>query len=122
MKIEKLTTEQESRFTEFVDKWTKVGLSTEKANRKETEKAIRKMYRVAGLKSPKIVWCDSPLSQGITRNIVLKLEADGQLKKSVGGASVRDSVLASVRDSVGDSVRDSVLASDLAIVTGKLYF
>jgi len=32
--IDKLTKEQESRFPEFVDKWTKIGLSTESADRK----------------------------------------------------------------------------------------
>ena len=55
------------------------------------------MYKIAGLKKPKIVWCDSPLSQGITRMVVLKLESDGLLRKKIG-ASVRDSVRASVRD------------------------
>ena len=116
-KIEELTPAQTARFGEFIEKWTKIGLSTEKANRPEAEAAIIEMYKIAGLKAPKIVWCTSPTSQGITRSIVLKLEADGQLKKlAKPGASVRDSVRASVRASVGasvwasvgDSVRDSV--------------
>ncbi len=116
MKIESLTEEQQARFSEFIEKWTAIGLSTEKADRKEAEKGIVEMYAIAGLKKPKIVWCDSPLSQGITRHIVMKLEADGLLKKGKKiGASVRASVgasvWASVRASVRDSVWDSVWAS-----------
>ena len=124
MKIDKLTTEQEDKFPEFIKKWTDIGLSTEKANRKEAEKGIVEMYEIAGLKKPKIVWCDSPMAQGITRLVVQKLESDRELKKgfigenkkaSVGnsvwnsvGNSVWDSVGDSVRNSVWDSVRDSV--------------
>ena len=108
--IEKLTLEQKERFVEFVEKWTKIGLSTEPANRKEAEEGIVEMYAIAGFKKPKIVWCSSPLSQGITRRIVLNLEADGILHKKIGD-SVRDSVRASVGDSVGASVWDSVGAS-----------
>jgi hypothetical protein len=48
------------------------------------------------------VWCGSPLSQGLTRAVIL----DKKLMKQTGD-SVRDSVW----DSVGDSVRDSVRAS-----------
>src|SRR3990167_705685 len=116
--IEKLTKEQLARFGEFVKKWTDIGLTIEKANRKEAEEGIVEMYQIAGLKKPKIVWCDSPLSQGITRMIVQKLESEGTLKKKTGasvgdsvGASVRASVWASVRASVGASVGDSVWAS-----------
>ena len=119
MKIESLTEAQKARFPEFVKKWTDIGLSTEPANRKESEKGIIEMYKIAGLKKPKIVWCDSPLSQGLTRMIVQKLESDGKLTKKIGAsvrASVWDSVRASVMDSVGDSVRASVMDSVRASV------
>ena len=105
-KIENLTPDQIARFPEFVRRWTDIGLSTEPADRPCAEAAIRDMYRCAGLEPPqKIVWCGSPLSQGITRAIILD-------KKRAGvGASVRASVGASVRASVRDSVWDSVGAS-----------
>ena len=136
--INSLTKEQEARFGQFRDKWLGFGLSTERANRKEAEMGIVEIYEIAGLKKPKIVWCDSPLSQGITRMIVQKLENDGELKKGIGKNvensvrdsvwdsiwasvrasvedsvwdSIRDSIRDSVRDSVGDSIRDSVGAS-----------
>lgn len=96
--IEKLTKEQTDRFPEFIKKWTDIGLSTEKANRKEAEEGIGEMYEIAGLKKPKIVWCGSPLSQGLTRMIVKKLESNGTLQKKIV-------------DSVGDSVGASVWGS-----------
>lgn len=106
--IENLTQEQENRFPEFVDKWTKIGLSTEPANRKLAEEGIIEMYNIAGLEKPKIVWCASPFANGITRKIVQKIESDGLLKNGIKkiGASVR----ASVRDSVWDSVWASLEA------------
>jgi hypothetical protein len=103
--ITKLTKAQRDRFPEFVDKWTKIGLCTEPANRKEAEKGVIEAYGVAGLKAPRIVWCGSPLSQGLTRAIIID-----KTMASVW-ASVGDSVWASVGDSVGDSVWASVWAS-----------
>ena len=133
-KIIELTAEQRARFPEFVEKWTKIGLSTEPADRPRAEEAITMMYRAAGLPPPKkIVWCGSPLSQGIVRAIIIdkrpKHPGDSvgasvgasvwdSVGASVGasvwasvGASVWASVGASVRASVWDSVRDSVWAS-----------
>ena len=110
-KIELLTPEQTAKLAEWSDKWTAIGLSTEPANRPEAERAIVMAYAAAKLPPPRIVWCDSPLSQALTRACVEKIFKD---KASVG-ASVRDSVgasvWASVRDSVWDSVWDSVRAS-----------
>lgn len=38
--IDKLTPEQEAKFSFYVDKWKKIGLCTEKANRREAEKQL----------------------------------------------------------------------------------
>ena len=86
-RIESLTPHQTARMAEFRDKWTAIGLSTAPADRPKAEAAIHKMYAAAGLKAPKkIVWCGSPLSQGLTKAIV----TDGSFAASVG-ASVRAS-------------------------------
>ena len=45
-KIEKLTPEQEARFPEFVEKWTRIGLCTDPADRPAAERAIAEIYRV----------------------------------------------------------------------------
>jgi hypothetical protein len=41
--IEKLTDEQIARFPEFVERWTKIGLCTDPADRPRVEAAIREM-------------------------------------------------------------------------------
>ena len=115
-KIKSLTAEQESRMSEFRNKWIRVGLSTAPADRQRAEAAIRKSYILGGVPEPrKIVWCGSPFSQGITRSIILDKKIIDSVRASVGASvrasvwdSVRDSVRASVWDSVGASVRDSV--------------
>lgn len=84
-KITSLTAEQMAKFPQYVKEWTDIGLSTEPADRPRAEVAIAKMYAIAGKKTPKIVWCGSPLSQGLTRHAIMNFPA-------------------SVRDSVRDSV------------------
>jgi hypothetical protein len=135
-RIETLTPGQIARFDEFRDRWIRIGLCTEPANRPRAEAAIREMYRQGGLEPPaKIVWCGSPLSQCLTRAIILEqklmpsigdsVEGSvwGSVKASVDGslrASVEDGVWASVGDSVAESVqysvRDSVAESAEASV------
>ena len=103
-RIESLTQEQIARFPEYVRNWTDIGLCTARASREAAEDAIRQMYRAGGKEPPrKIVWCGSPLSQGLTRAIILDKKMVSEI-----GASVGDSVGASVRDSVGASVGASV--------------
>lgn len=120
-KIEKLTPEQVARFPEFVKRWVEIGLCTEPANRPLTEEAINEIYETSGLKPPrKIVWCGSPLSQGLTRAIIL----DNKLVKNIGdsvGASVRDNIRDSIRASVWDSVGDSIRASVRDSVWDSVY-
>ena len=92
MKIESLTAEQETRFPEFVGRWTQIGLSTEPADRPRSEAAVRDMYRQAGLAAAKkIVWCGSALSQLITCAIVLnsKRALPAEQNRCVGGGARR---------------------------------
>ena len=103
--ITELTETQKSKLPEYVDKWVKIGLNTEPANRVEAEKGIELAYKIAGLKKPKIVWTLSPLSSGITRYCVFGILKN--ITNSVGDSmvnSVGNSMVNSVRDSVGDSV------------------
>ena len=83
-KIQSLNKQQTDKLAEYRDRWIKIGLSTDAADRPRAEAAIKQMYVSAGLEIPrKIVWCGSPLSQGLTRAIILDKRV---------GASVRDSV------------------------------
>jgi hypothetical protein len=109
--IQSLSESQKAQFPDFIKKWKEIGLCTKPANRAEAERGVKLAYEIAVLKEPKIVWCGSPLSQGLTRAVVFGLKKYSAAGKSVR-ASVRDSVgasvWASVWDSVGASVWDSV--------------
>ena len=102
-KIESLTARQEARFAEFVEAWTRVGLSTDPADRPRAEAAIAEMYRRAGVAPPqKIVWCGSPLSLGLTRATVLDTRLAGTI-----GAAVPDGIAKSVWEWTKASVSDT---------------
>jgi hypothetical protein len=122
--ITELTHEQKARFSEFVKKWTDIGLCTLPADRLRAEHGIRLAYKSANLNAPlKIVWTASPLAQGLTRLVVIK-KLSASVGDSVGASvwdSVRASVGASVRASVGDSVWDSVRDSVGASVRASVW-
>src|SRR6266542_3597177 len=101
--IEQLTKSQQACLTEFTRKWTDIGLCTAPADRHEAERGVAEAYKIVGLEAPKIVWCGSPLGQGLTR-------AMQSVRQSVVN-SVRQSVVNSVRQSVRPSVRQSVSQS-----------
>lgn len=84
--ISSLTDAQRAKFPHYIKKWTDVGLCTSPSNRPKAQDGIVWAYKIAGLDAPKIVWCGSPLSQGLTRAICFDK---------------------AVWDSVGDSVGDS---------------
>jgi hypothetical protein len=132
--INHLTPEQIAKFDDYVAEWTAIRLCTEPADRPRAERAIAKMYEIAGLAAPRVVWCGSPMSMALTRAVLFKMPASvgDSVRYSVRDAvsasvwnsvcdsistSVRDAVSASVWDSVSDSVRASVLASVRASVS-----
>ena len=110
-KIDKLTDAQIAKFPEYVKRWTDIGLSTEPADRPRAEAAFTAMYAQAGLPRPHMVWCGSPLSQSLTRAVLIANPSVGASVWASVRASVGASVGASVRASVGDSVWASVGAS-----------
>ena len=58
---QKLTPEMIAQMPGWVDKWVKLGLSTEPADFNAAEKGVRGCYQAAGLKQPKIILrMDSP--------------------------------------------------------------
>lgn len=72
MAIQALTPEQRARFPEFVEKWTRIGLSIERADRELAEQSIRGLYKLAGLAAPMIVWSPCPRS-GLSTAFLLAL-------------------------------------------------
>lgn len=58
--IESLTPEQEALLDVYADRWVKIGLSTAPADRPRAERALARMYEVAGMQAPKMSWAGSP--------------------------------------------------------------
>jgi hypothetical protein len=102
--IERLTPEQTARFPEFVEKWTKIGLSTEPADRPRAEAAIRLIYENNGVLPPeKIVWFDSP-----TAMFVEYKNTDNESIYDLSFSSAVSNAVNTVYDSVQDTVLKSV--------------
>jgi len=97
-KIQKLTPEQESRLPKFRDEWLRIGLDCAPIQRDRAEDAIKKAYRLAGLKEPSVfIHLDSP-NQG-----------------AIGAA-----ILKNFRDQVGDQVWDQVWEQVLGQVSDQV--
>ena len=107
-KIEKLTPEQESQLAVYRDKWLKIGLSCEPADRAAAVAGANAAYIAAGLAPPKLViWLDSPLSGAYGAAMLKNMPA--QVGDQVWDQVV-DQVVAQVGDQVVAQVGDQVWA------------
>ena len=103
-KINELTKEQESKFTDYVNKWLEIGLCTKRANRALAERYCRDVYKSAGLEEPKFIfWAKSPIGLLLTAKFLKELFLKGYKPYS-------EMNLDQVWDQVGDQVREQVRA------------
>jgi hypothetical protein len=117
--ITSLTPEQEARMPEFRDKWTRIGLCTDPADRPAAEAGVNQAYRSAGLEPPqKIVWCDSPFSQAVTRAAVI---AYVKTEEIVTEAAKAGDAPPSLPDDVRDEVLRRLARTAWAAVFEKVY-
>lgn len=115
-KIEKLNEEQVAQLSVYSEKWLKIGLSTERANRSAAENALREAYKEGGLPPPPvIVWVDSPRGGLIAAKLLKeffqkypKYGREGEKVQDQVGGQVLDQVLDQVWGQVGGQVRDQV--------------
>src|SRR3990167_11551521 len=111
MKITKLTEEQEARFPEFVEKWVKIGLSTEPADFDRATKAVLKAYELCNLKRPMVILITgSPYAAtigGAYAWMLLK-EFFGKKVRSQVESQVRNQVRSQVESQVWSQVRSQV--------------
>jgi hypothetical protein len=73
-----LTPEQQARLPEFVDKWTKIALSTAPVDRERAEWALIRFYHVAGLAEPRIVWLPCPMSAALSAIAYARVKTAGR--------------------------------------------
>lgn len=70
-----ITDEQKQKFLTYADKWIKVGLCTELADRTKAEEGINLSYKLKDLRPPqRIVWCQSPYAMGLIIRRCLKVQ------------------------------------------------
>ena len=87
-KITKLTAEQIARMPEWVDRWVKIGLSTDPADFDAAEAAALKCYEIAGLPKPRVVLrMSSPFGATLGGPLALALLGSKQV-----GSQVRSQV------------------------------
>ena len=105
--ITELTQKQKDLLPVYKNKWRKIALCTNLADRERAEKAIFWMYKQAKLDKPKIIWKNSPVEISNFISDSVRDSVIDSVRNSVIN-SVRNSVRNSVCNSVWDSVRDSV--------------
>ncbi len=102
------------RIPEFIDKWKRVELSTEPADRPRAEAAIKGLYALAKLREPKIFWLPCPLSAGVSATCHALMVAKRQLSEGRGEPSedkVISSVLSSLDPALGAAVHAALASS-----------
>lgn len=77
--IKELTADQKSKFQAYVDKWTKIGTSTEPTNMLETVKHIEGAYRSANLPPPNYIIgpVDGPYEAAVAEYILAEFVKEG---------------------------------------------
>ena len=101
-RIESLTPEQTAAIPGWVERWVKVGVSCEPADRVAAEEGVRLAYLRAGLEPPKtVVWLRSPLEGAVAAAMLAQVSGPvgDQVWTQVGG-QVRGQVWAQVGDQV----------------------
>ena len=123
-KIVKMTRDQEARIPEWVEEWSRIGLSCEPANFDEAERGVRGCYRAAGLKEPEVVLrVASPFAAvcaGPIATLMLRGDARNQVYAQVR-AQVYDQVYAQVYDQVSAQVSAQVRDQVIALVDDQVY-
>jgi hypothetical protein len=103
-RITRLTDQQRAAMKPWAEKWIKIGLSCEPANREAAEAAYRACYRFAGLRDDvPIIWVESPIVGALAASI-----AASMLHDSAVGSAVRSAVHSAVGLAVGSAVRSAV--------------
>lgn len=95
--LTELTDEMRAAIPAHVDRWTRVGLSTDPMDRERAVAAVRACYAFAGLAGPRIEFAASFGDHVYLDAVWAKVWAEVR-------AAVRDAVWAEVRDAVGDSL------------------
>ncbi len=132
-RVDKMTEAETAAMKAHADKWIKIGLCTDPADRPLAEAAISACYRHAGLTPPRIVWTPAPLVACMAGPIAAALlgspgavdgAVDGAVSGAVDGAvsgAVSGAVGGAVNDAVDDAVDDAVHSAVSSAVDGAVH-
>ena len=125
--LAKLTKKQISKFSYYVDKWIKIGLSTEECDFEKSKEAAKLAYKCAGLDEPKYFFgpFDCPVIAKIANDYIknffsifrinkAKIKFEDQVGDQVGNQvwnQVRNQVRDQVENQAGDQVRNQIYGS-----------
>ena len=116
--ITQLTSAQESKFGDYIKKWTDIGLCTDPANRVQSEKGIIDAYVKGGLEPPKhIIWCSSPVEMILVRTIMANVGSNVRNVLS----NVRSNALSNVVSNVGSNVVSNVESNVVSNVGSNVW-
>src|SRR5437660_570977 len=123
-KLTTLTEDQKSRFNQYVQMYTKIGLSTDEADWDKFEDGVRRCYKFANLEQPKIfVRVESPIvlcfASSIAAFVIADLQNPGNKKQAVHSAvysAVYSAVDSAVGSAVGSVVRSAVYSAVYSVV------
>jgi len=113
--IQTLTKEQKEKFKDYVNKYTKIGLSTETIDKDKATKFCFWLYKFLGKENkPKIIFTKGPLDSFLTAlllNILDKNQVRNQVENQVRNqvwVQVWDQVWVQVKNQVGNQVGNQV--------------
>ena len=107
--IHELTAEQRAKMLKYVDKWIKIGLSTEPTNKERALKNVVEYYKAGKLDAPRtVIFADSPLSAMIIVNLLKDSEFCKLCAELVSPAKIKKIELVSVYSAVHSAVHSAV--------------
>ncbi len=78
MRTAPLTPGELAHIPEFVDKWTRIGLSTTPVDHVEAERALCRLYAASGLAEPAVVWAPCPMTAMLSAIVYTAIRVTGR--------------------------------------------
>jgi hypothetical protein len=78
MRTAPLTPGELARIPEFIEHWTRIGLSTTPVEHPQAERALCRLYTAAGLAEPAVVWASCPMTAMLSAIVYTAIRATGR--------------------------------------------
>src|SRR5260221_7759062 len=78
MRTAPLTAGELAPIPDFIDKWTRIGLSAVPVDHVKAERALCRLYAAAGLAEPAVVWAPCPMTAMLSAITYTAIRATGR--------------------------------------------